>query len=191
MTRPDDAPQPNAQMRRHLPRGPQLAWRRFVARRRGVQLGRGVVLFPQVSLLRYPANIVIGEAAVIKSGAHVCPCNAAARVQIGARTSIGFHAFLYASSGITIGADCMIAPFVYLVDSDHGVRRDVLMNRQSNIARPIVIGDDVWIGAQAVVLAGVSIGRGAIVAAGAVVNQDVEPYAIVGGVPARKLGERS
>jgi acetyltransferase-like isoleucine patch superfamily enzyme len=191
MNKQDDTPQPNAQMRRHLPRGLGVAWRRLWARLRGVRLGDGVVLFSQVSLLRYPANISIGDAAVIKSGAHLCPCNPAAHVHVGARTSIGFHTFLYASSGITVGADCMIAPFVYLVDSDHGVRRDVLMNRQSNIARPIVIGDDVWIGAKAVVLAGVTIGQGAIVAAGAVVNQDVEPYAIVGGVPARKLGERS
>lgn len=182
---------PNAQLRRHLPGGLGLAWRLLRARLQGVCLGDGVVLFPQVSLLRYPANISLGEAAVIKSGAHLCPCNPSAHVRVGARTSIGFHTFLYASAGITIGADCMIAPFVYLVDSDHGSRRNELMNRQSNVARPIFIGDDVWIGAQAVVLAGVRIGNGAIVAAGSVVNQDVEAYAIVGGVPARKLGERS
>lgn len=191
MTTPASSEQPNAQMRRHLPGGLGVAWRRWWARLRGVRMGEGVVLFPGVSLLRYPGNIAIGASAVVKSGAHLCPCNATAQVQVGARTSIGFHTFLYASAGISVGADCMIAPFVYIVDSDHGVRRDVLMNRQTNVARPIVIGDDVWIGAQAVVLAGVTIGTGAVVAAGAVVTQDVEPYAIVGGVPARKLGERT
>jgi acetyltransferase-like isoleucine patch superfamily enzyme len=54
----------------------------------------------------------------------------------------------------------------------------------------VIIGDDVWIGFGAIVLSGVRIGRGAIIAAGAVVTKDVEPYAIVGGNPARNLGER-
>nr|WP_200389622.1 DapH/DapD/GlmU-related protein [Thiocapsa imhoffii] len=64
------------------------------------------------------------------------------------------------------------------------------MNRQANIANPIRIGNDVWIGAHAAILSGVTIGEGAIVAAGAVVRQDVDPYTIVGGVPAKVLGER-
>ncbi len=111
-------------------------------------------------------------------------------MEVGDRTSIGFHTFLYASSRITIGSDCMIAPFVYIVDSDHGIRRDALMNQQTNVPRPILIGNDVWIGAHAVILAGVEIGDGAVVAAGAVVKRDVKPYSVVGGVPARPLGER-
>lgn len=64
------------------------------------------------------------------------------------------------------------------------------MNAQPNISSPIQIGDDVWIGVQAVILAGVTIGDGAIVAAGAVVHENVKPYAIVGGVPAKVIGER-
>lgn len=63
------------------------------------------------------------------------------------------------------------------------------MNLQPNVAKPIRIGNDVWIGAHAVGLSGVTIGDGAVVAAGAVVHQDVAPYTIAGGVPFRVLGE--
>lgn len=58
------------------------------------------------------------------------------------------------------------------------------------IQRPVIIGNDVWIGSRAVVMAGVHIGHGAVVASGAIVTKDVEPYSIVGGVPAKPLRKR-
>ena len=64
------------------------------------------------------------------------------------------------------------------------------MNLQPNEAKPIRIGNDVWIGAHAVVLAGVTIGEGAVVGAGAVLKDNVPPYTIVGGVPAKVIGMR-
>lgn len=127
---------------------------------------------------------------MVKSGAHVCPCNPQASISIGARTTIGFHTFIYATSDIEIGSDCMIAPFAYVVDSNHGIRAGVPMNRQPNTARPIRIGNDVWIGAHAVILSGVNIADGAIVAAGSVVRDDVLSNVIVGGVPAKVIGVR-
>jgi acetyltransferase-like isoleucine patch superfamily enzyme len=62
---------------------------------------------------------------------------------------------------------------------------------QGHEKKRVSIGKDVWIGANAVILPGVTIGDGAIIGAGAVVTGDVEPYSIVGGVPARKIGERN
>lgn len=77
------------------------------------------------------------------------------------------------------------------VDTDHAfARTDIPMNRQGITTAPIHIGDDVWIGHGVAILKGVTIGNGAIVAAGAVVNKDVAPFDIVGGVPARVLGNR-
>ena len=65
------------------------------------------------------------------------------------------------------------------------------MNQQGNQKeQPVTIMDDVWIGARAIILPGVTIGQGAIVAAGAVVTKDVPPFAIVGGVPARLIDYR-
>lgn len=97
---------------------------------------------------------------------------------------------MYGSEGITIGKDCMIAPFTYIVDSDHGSALGIPMNQQPNVTKAINIGNDVWIGAHSVVLAGSAIEDGAIIAAGAVVRGHVAANTIVGGIPARKIGER-
>lgn len=181
---------PNRQLREHLAPGLAHRLRRCAQRVRGVEVGDGVLLESGVHLLRHPRGITLGPGAILKSGVHLCPCNAGASVRVGARTTVGFHTLVYASAGIEIGADCMIAPFVHIVDSEHGLARDRPMNRQPNVVRPVRIGDDVWIGSHAVILMGVNIGDGAVVAAGSVVREDVAPYQIVGGVPARIIGER-
>ncbi|WP_353220980.1 acyltransferase [Salinisphaera sp. S4-8] len=183
--------QPNSQLRMSLPPKWLLWSRRQRQRLRGVRCDEGVVFYSRTELLRFPRNIRLSSDVIIKSGAHLCPCNKDAYISVGKRTSIGFYTFMYASLAIEVGADCMIAPFAYLVDSDHGIAKGEVMNRQKNVPRSIRIGNDVWIGAHAVVLSGVSIGDGAIVAAGSVVRGDVPSNAIVGGVPAKILGERS
>lgn len=187
----DTYQQTNQQLRSHLPSLLLLKARWWWHRLRGVSLGQGAILFSGIGLLRYPERIQIGATAVVKSGAHLCPCNANANISIGERTTIGFHTFIYASSTIDIGADCMIAPFVYIVDSNHGTRVGTPMNRQPDGARPISIGNDVWVGAHAVILSGVTIADGAIIAAGSVVREDVARNTIVGGVPAKVIGVRS
>jgi len=159
-------------------------------RSRGACLEQSVCLFPSVEILRHPENISIGADAVIKTGAHLCACNKNAEISIGARTTIGFYTFLYASGRIEIGDDCMISPFVSVVDCNHGTRANIRMNRQPNTVHPVRIGNDVWIGTHAVILAGVTIADGAIIAAGSVVRQDVPENAIVSGVPAKIIGER-
>ncbi len=140
--------------------------------------------------MRYPQNISLGEAMVIKAGARICACNERAIVRIGDRTTFGYHSFLFASEHIEIGSDCLIAPFVYLVDSDHSIDRSEKINLQPNQTAPISVGNDVWIGTGAKILKGVTIGDGAVIAAGALVKDNVEPYSIVGGIPAKKISER-
>jgi acetyltransferase-like isoleucine patch superfamily enzyme len=70
------------------------------------------------------------------------------------------------------------------------VRRDLPIRSQPTEELPITIGDDVWLGASAIVLGGVSIGEGSVVGAGSVVTQDLPPYSIARGVPARVVGVR-
>lgn len=180
-----------SQLRQHLRWTLAHRARTAIQARRIGHMGEHVFIEHDVRLMRYPRNLRIDDDVVLKEGARVCACNAGATIHIGARTTVGYHVFIFASSSIQIGADCLIAPFAYLVDSDHGIARDLRINQQPNVSRPIVIGDDVWIGTGVRVLAGVTVGEGAVLAAGAVVKDDVPPYAIVGGIPARVIGERS
>ena len=143
-----------------------------------------------VHLMRFPRNIHLDSGVYLKGGARICPCNLNAHINIGKNTTVGYNTFVFASEQITIGDNCMIAPNVYLVDSDHGTERAQLMNAQDNITSPIVVEDDVWIGTGAVILKGTHISTGCVIAANSVVKGNLEPYSIYGGVPAKKLGER-
>lgn len=93
---------------------------------------------------------------------------------------------------VTLGRYVMLAPEVVIIGGDHRVDvpgTPIVFSGRPDLERT-VIGADAWIGFRAIVMAGVTVGRGAIVAAGAVVTKDVPPYEIHAGVPARKIGER-
>ncbi len=179
-----------SQLRKHLKFSIWNKLRGFHQSSRLGKLGHGVFIDKNVSLLRYPKNIIIADEVVLKSGAQICSCNVNASIEIGRRTTVGFYAFIYASNSIEIGDDCLIAPFVYIVDSDHSIEFGSPINTQPNQSKAIVIGDDVWIATGAKILKGVTIGKGAVIAAGAVVKDNVPPYSIVGGIPAKIIGKR-
>lgn len=164
--------------------------RHFIQKFRLGKCGKNIFFDKNIELMRNPKNIFLEENIYIKEGTKICACNDKATVEIGKNTSIGYNNFIFASNKITIGNNCMIAPFVYIVDSNHGMDRGIPMNQQDNVTAPIKIGSDVWIGAHSTVLKGVTIGDGAIIAAGSVVTKDVDSYSIVGGIPAKKIGER-
>jgi len=93
---------------------------------------------------------------------------------------------------VTFGDYVLLGPGVTFTGDDHVYQKvgvPITFSGRPTL-RPTIIGDDVWIGAKAIVLAGVAVGSGAIIAANAVVNRDVPPCAIVGGVPARQIGWR-
>ena len=114
------------------------------------------------------------------------------RLLIGDDVFIGSGCEFNFRRGIVIGSHCLIASGCRFIDHDHAsARRDLPMAAQGSGAEAtIALGEDVWLGANVIVLKGASIGRGAIVAAGAVVTDSIPPYEIWGGVPARKIGER-
>ena len=127
-----------------------------------------------------------------KFGKNVFPCR---RVEIlfpkglvlEDGVTIGWFAELDARGGIKIDHDTNISSHVKLITGSH----DIDDPHFTADFVPIHIGHHCWIGTGAIILQGVKIGDGAVVAAGAVVTKDVEPWTIVGGVPAKKLGERN
>ncbi len=117
----------------------------------------------------------------------------AERITIGAGTHIGEQSIIWAGNStgrITFGEKCLLAPHVTITASNYGTEPGRFIMDQPKIEEDITIGRDVWLGANTVVLAGVTIGDGAIIAAGAVVTRDVPAGAIVGGVPAKVIGTR-
>lgn len=108
----------------------------------------------------------------------------------GAYSWIGPGSIIYPR--VQIGKLALLANNVTIVGGDHNYRHagvPMVFSGRDEL-KPTIIGDDVWIGAQSIIMTGVSIGNGAIVAAGSVVTKDVKPYSIVGGVPARFIKMR-
>jgi len=114
-------------------------------------------------------------------------------LSIGSNTYIGENNNIRASGGnIFIGNNCLISQFVTIVASNHNIKIGQLINKQgwSKSNNFVKINDDVWVGAGSIILPGVTIGKGAVIAAGSVVTKDVDENAIVAGNPAKFLKYR-
>ncbi len=178
------------QFRKNLKYSWKNRFRAFMLRYKAGYIGNNVWIDKDVKLMRFPKNIRIESNVAIKEGSRICCCNADSKISIGQNTTIGYHNFIFCSNKIIIGSDCLIAPFVYIVDSNHQAKKEKLINQQVNITAPITIENDVWIASNVTILKGVTIGQGAVIAANSVVNKDVPPYEIHGGSPAKKIGNR-
>lgn len=110
---------------------------------------------------------------------------------MGDHVTVNPFSVLYGHGGLRIGSNVLIAAHVIIIPANHRFdRADILIRKQGESRLGITIGDDVWIGAGARILDGVTIGTGCVVAAGAVVTRDVQPYSVVAGVPARTIKRR-
>lgn len=178
-----------------------LAWRRGMARARGVEIGRNVRLAADVDFnlggtfkncLRNPATkgrISLGEGAWVERGAVLWAFDGSIRTERS--IYLGPYATIYGHGGVEIGADTLVSMHTTILSSNHGVPPiGQKIREQPDELLPTKIGRDVWIGANAVILGGVTVGDGAVVAASAVVTKDVQAGAIVAGVPARLVRKR-
>ncbi len=155
-----------------------------------IHLHRGVYLDQGTYLHACPNGIEIGENTIVMHGAvlHVYNFRGMPQsgIRIGRDSLIGEYCVIRGQGGVTIGDRVYTSPFTQLLAVNHvfdDPNRPFI--EQGITAEGIVIEDDCWLGAGAVITDGVRVGRGSIVAAGAVVTKDVAPNSIVAGVPAK------
>ena len=159
-----------------------------------IRLARGVYLDEGAYLHACPDGIEIGENTYVMHHAELHVYNFRdlphAGIRIGRNGLISEFNVLRGQGGITIGDNVYTAPLVQILAVNHvydDPTRPII--EQGITAEGIVIEDDAWIGAGAIILDGVRVGRGAVVAAGAVVSADVPAHTVVGGIPARVIKE--
>jgi len=113
-------------------------------------------------------------------------------LKVGNNSNIGPFAYIGCSGMISIGNNVMISPRVSIYAENHNFfRSDIPMKEQGVTRKDIVIEDDCWLAANSIILAGVTIGKGSIVAAGSVVTNSIPPYSIVAGIPAKVIKMRT
>jgi len=152
----------------------------------GASIGRGAALRANTEA---SPGITLSAQASLKDGV-ILNANTGS-ITIGERSWLGPYCVIYGNGGVDIGRDVMIAAHTLITSVGHEHESlDVPMMNQPLRLAPVRIEDDVWIGARCTLLPGITVGRGAIVGAGSVVTRDVAPWAIVGGVPARVVGQR-
>lgn len=135
-------------------------------------------------------NVTVGRFAMIRPSGYYRP-DVGVGLRVGNDSNIGAYCYVGCSGGIEIGDNVLMSPRVSLFAENH--RFDdpaIAIKKQGVKLASITVQDDCWLASGSTILAGVTVGTGSIVAAGAVVNNDVPPFAIVGGVPARVLSWR-
>ena len=114
------------------------------------------------------------------------------KVNIEQNVFIGENVIIYGHGGVYIGENTLISMHTCIISSNHTIpSKNILIRSQPDILLPVKIGNDVWLGAGAKVLGGVTIGDGCVVGAGAVVSKNLAPYSIAVGVPAKVIGCRN
>ncbi|MCR4808827.1 MAG: acyltransferase [Prevotella sp.] len=146
---------------------------------------RGSKIYASVRMDTPPyRRFSLGRRSVVES--YSCINNAVGDVLIGDYTRIGLHNTVIGP--VTIGSHVNLAQGVVVTALNHNFSdKSLRIDQQGISTRPVVISDDVWVGANAVILPGVTIGTHAVVAAGAVVTKDVPPHTVVAGVPAKVI----
>ena len=110
---------------------------------------------------------------------------------VGDNTIFGTDNTVNCYAGVYIGPECLFADSVYIVDFDHNYWDPVISIRSQGISKkPVCLEGNIWVGEKVSILRGVTVGRGSVIGALSLVNRDVPPYSVVGGVPARVLGWR-
>lgn len=168
--------------------------KRLALRHRRVTLGQKVRISPGAFVCPRRGAIEIGDYSMVNTGAMI-----QGNVRIGKNCSVQNYTVIVGygepedySGLVKIGNDVRIAPHCFMVAGNHNFDDpEKPISRQGLTCKPIIIEDDVWIAARVNVIAGVTIGRGSVIAAGSVVTKDIPPMSIAAGIPATVKKRRS
>ena len=138
-----------------------------------------------------PWCLSIGQRAQLEHNVFIKITDDKAQLSMGESVFIGCGSEFDVASRVLIGSNVLIAPGCFITDHSHIHRAGASIASQGCESAPVRIGDDVWLGAHSIVLAGVTIGNGAIIGANSVVTCNVESMTIVAGSPARVVGART
>lgn len=152
---------------------------------------KGNYFIHPTAILEHPELIEIGEGAEISNCVIIRTHKN--KVKIGKHTQLNPFTVIYGGSGVIIGDNVMIAPHCMIASGNHDYKQTQYPMRFAGTLTkgPIVIEDNVWIAANCTITDGVRIGRESVIAANSVIVKDVEPWSIMSGVPAIKIGSRT
>lgn len=145
------------------------------------------------NVVGHPELMEIGDDSVILDGARLQSYPGLGddqpKIKIGKRCFLGYRLCILAGADVTLGDDVLMASDITLCSHNHGMDPETSIPYMSQklTCKPIQIGDNCWIGDKVVVVAGVSIGKGAVIGAGSVVTKSVPDYSIAAGIPARVI----
>lgn len=139
---------------------------------------------------RENGEIRIGSGVLLEEGSRIVSARDG-RIEIGDETAITREANIVGGDDIIVGRKCLLGPRVTINANDHATARGQFIRDQGFVHAPVQIEDDCWTGANVVIMKGVTLGTGTVVGSNAVVTRSTEPYTVVAGVPAEKIGERT
>lgn len=153
---------------------------RFASCGKTLRAGRGVVVLKKNGEIRVGARVVLHKGCKLSAWG----TDGRANITIGNHTYIGDRTEIHAGQSVKIGDDCDISWDCCILDRDYHK-----LDTETEVFRPVTIGNHVWIGCNALILKGVTVGDGAVIAAGSVVTRDVPPRCLVAGNPAKVIRE--
>jgi len=157
-----------------------------------IQIGRNVSIGDGVRLVctDAKAEIIIGDGTIIQPGA-ILDTGPGGRIKLGNMNSVNPYCVLYGHGGLVTGEYVRIAAHTVIIPANHIFDdTSIPIARQGLRKKGININKDVWIGSGCQILDDVNIGSGSVIAAGAVVNRNIPPFSVCGGVPAKVLKKR-
>lgn len=165
----------------------QIEWQTYLQEVENIQIGENCFIAPEAKLFAEPGRpIVIGDNSFIAADAVLH-----GPIVMGNHVSVNHHVTMDGGTkGIQIGNHARIAAYATLYAFNHGMTPDRSIAEQPTVSKGLVIGDDVWIGAQAGLVDGVNLGNGCVVGMNAQVTKSFPEFSIIGGNPAKIIGDR-